>query len=223
MNDIHDTDETVLTPPEDFKRYLKLEPTEDGEGKGAHSEVDWSTQTATTNITISELVKEFIFDFLIDNTDRWFGHNSFAVGGCLDGESDPKRKHSSSEVRRFYGDAKARCHPPKEEWKRTKSDPKYAFIDQGSSFYRGSNPESNPYSDEKGSADLCRFPSDLGRRLMEVNHQLSRSVRAALPKGVMNLGSNRLLKSMDKRLEILVTLIRSCVNRFGEQDVLFFR
>ena len=224
MNDVHDADETILNPPSDYAKYLTVHSGV-GDGASPTSDVDWATQPTIRNITIRELVNEFLFDYIIDNTDRWFGHNSFAVGGCL-GAGDDLNK-TAEERQAYYGTAKSRCLPPAQQWKRSKIAPRFAFIDQGSSFYRRSPPDANPFTKKDSSQNLCRFSRAVTQAILGFidstgKNTFSTVMKKQLPSGIFNLASKTLLKASGKRLEDLAAHIKSCIERYGEPNVLFF-
>ncbi|CUG18356.1 transmembrane protein, putative [Bodo saltans] len=120
MADVHNADETILKPSQAYRQYLELPPPDSADAAKLKERLSPTTPKGEPNpryIGLAELMDEFVFDLIIGNTDRWFGHNSFALGGCT-------------------ADAPCGQNPSKAAAVKSKSSMRLAFIDQGSSFYR---------------------------------------------------------------------------------------
>ena len=197
--DVHNAEDTMLKPSQSYEKYLAL-PAAD------QAAVDKLKPGGSPNdrsrIAYGELMDEFVFDLIIGNTDRWFGHNSFVLGGC------------------------ERSCPESSERRKTKSTVRYAFIDQGSSFYRNGVPDMNPFLSHY--EHLCRFrgrtveavlrasrPSDPSEAFHEV-------VKAKLPKGIFHLANRELVQSSTKRLGMLAQHMQYCLGNYSREDVMFF-
>ena len=166
-------------------------------------------------VGLADLCDRFIFDFITGNTDRGMNdHNNFVYGGC-DGEA-------------------ASCRAPEEPWRRTKGAAKYAFLDQGSSFYSHKEPEHNPFTG--GNRTICRFSrtthqvlKGLARTPHDVKHRPHARplVAAALARVPAHEQAFRLVhlsvfKTAQDRVDKVVGIIEGCVASFSEDEVLAF-
>ena len=221
MFDVHDADETALNPPGNWRRYLEIRGS-DGDADGAAMV---RAAPAEVNTSIVELSDVAVFDYVIGNTDRWFGHNSFAFGGC---------EVAGKKVARCGRDTLSR---------HVKGPASYAYIDQGSSFYKRPAPEQNVYfgiapkkkkdgdanepTASPQTATLCRFHGRTARAVLdwaekrprETGQDLAAAIRERLPKGVFNLGNPYLVKAAKSRLDELARHIQQCLSRYGAEHV----
>ena len=153
---------------------------------------------------IGDLSVRFIFDFLLGNTDRGMNdHNNFVYGGC---------------------DNHTRCSPrPPAE--RTRGIAKYAFIDQGSSFYSHKEPEENPFTGNLSSIPICRFRRSLYSRFLELmptpsdKQPLVTAVRKDLPKNIFTVIHTSVFAKVQPRMEKIVKIVQSCLERFTDEEV----
>lgn len=161
--------------------------------------------------SLGDMCDRFIFDFLTGNTDRGMNdHNNFVYGGC-DGRVSS-------------------CAPPSEEWKRTKRDAKYAFLDQGSSFYSHKEPEGNPFTGKNRT--ICRFRRSTHEKLKsfvrseaDLHHHVRPLAEEALTRVPGHESAFRLVhlsvfKTVQDRAEKIVRVVDECVKSFSEEEVL---
>lgn len=204
MHDVHNADETALRPPEHHASLMDAGSTFPPDAS------NW------TRAAIAELSDVSLFDFIIGNSDRWFGHNSFAYGGC--------------GVAPAAGGRRASCTLPPPE-KRISGPPAYAFIDQGSSFYRAGPPEENLYyggaKDRPTSDQLCRLRRATAETIVALGKPaaadvdyLAQMVRR-LPKGIFAIGSKYLVKAARTRVELLTQMITKCTEHHPREQVFF--
>lgn len=206
MLDVHETENTILNPPSQFEKYLTVSTKKEGGHGGA---VDWSAPNTLMRSIMKELVDQFLYDYIIGNTDRWFGHNSFTYGGCAED-----------------GSSICKPAPPKE---RIQGNVSVAFIDQGSAFYKRGPPAENPYSKE-GGKDLCRFTKRTAEAITKAVdtsndravHTFYNAFRKKLPGGIYNLASEPLVKAAVGRLNTLAEMIEACAKKHGREEVFFF-
>jgi hypothetical protein len=200
MSDVHNADETALKPPSNYQQALDA-------GLPYAAALSESARRA-----VVELSDVSLFDFVIGNTDRWFGHNSFVYGGC-DDPNEPTRCHNVQPDTTIRGN-----------WS-------YAYIDQGSSFYKSGPPEENMYYGNKAEAThlrMCRFRRTTVENLLNIGKpkedtgDLVALMRARLPKGIFNIGNPYLVKAARTRLEHLVKMFDGCLAKFPRDDVLYF-
>ena len=220
LADVHPAEESSVSPPRKYRAALELLNTSSDDSKAArHAEAakDLASRSGF-RLAVGELANQFLFDFIIGNSDRWFGHNSFALGGC------------SSE--KCFDDYRKR------PWMQSRSSARLAFIDQGSSFYGRSGPEMNPFTKNVGS--LCRFNAATASRLLEMippgpagleaggktpqkpGYALYKHVKDRLPKGIFYVASSYLLKAAGTRAERVAKQVRDCLSNFTKSDVLYF-
>jgi hypothetical protein len=204
MNDVHNADETALRPPPNYRQMMKADR------PFPKDATNW------TRAGVSELSDVSLFDFIIGNTDRWFGHNSFAFGGCS----------ADASVR-----PAPRCHNPTAPSKQILGAPTYAFIDQGSSFYKTGPPDQTLYYGSKAKPtvdDLCRFRKASAEGILAVarlekgHKDYYAEMLARLPKGIFSIGSKYLVKAARTRVEHLAKMIEHCLERYPREDVMFF-
>eukprot|EP00672_Neobodo_designis_P003800 CAMPEP_0174881856 /NCGR_PEP_ID=MMETSP1114-20130205/84469_1 /TAXON_ID=312471 /ORGANISM="Neobodo designis, Strain CCAP 1951/1" /LENGTH=699 /DNA_ID=CAMNT_0016117253 /DNA_START=84 /DNA_END=2182 /DNA_ORIENTATION=- len=202
MKDVHNADETALRPPPNYRSLMRADKPFPNDAS------NW------TRAGVAELSDVSLFDFIIGNTDRWFGHNSFAFGGCDAATRPPPR-----------------CHNPPEPGKTIKGTPMYAFIDQGSSFYRSGPPDQTLYYGSKSNPtvdDLCRFRKSTAEaivavaRLKDGRKDYYAEMQARLPRGIFAIGSKYLVKAGRTRLEHLAKMIEGCLEKHPREDVLYF-
>ena len=229
MADVHVAEDTIVNPPRKYRAALELYNSAEsvgvnGGGVGDASklakmeEAKKSLASPKFHYAVGELANQFLFDFIIGNSDRWFGHNSFALGGC---ESDVCSKSYASKP-----------------WTKSRSSARLAYIDQGSSFYGRSGPEMNPFTKNVGT--LCRFNSHTAQNLLDIivaapaemeaggkaaqkpGYALYKRVKDRLPKGIFYVASSYLLKAAGSRAERAAKQIRDCLSNFTRSDVMYF-
>lgn len=221
MADVRNAEETILKPSEAYRKYLELPPPSDdavilqrlqkylpgGDGKK-------EKKINPKYLALSELMDEFVFDLVIGNTDRWFGHNSFALGGCVDGAPCER----TQDVDIHHGKLPS------------KSTMRLAFIDQGSSFYRKGAPEMNPFATD--FEKLCRFPFRTATKILQLMPEgtteeegaklFHDALRPKIPSGIFGIHNVGLFKAAGSRLAGLATHIRHCLQKHNRSDVLYF-
>ena len=113
-------------------------------------------------LAVAEQMDQYVFDYVIGNSDRWQGHNSFALGASTRFAAPslllPPPGGGGGANNNAAEDAA--LPPPSVIFKkaseiRTISTPRLAFIDQGSAFYGRTGPEMNPFT--KNTGPFCRF------------------------------------------------------------------
>jgi hypothetical protein len=203
MNDVHNADETVLKPPHGQRKWYTVDKPFPND------------TSSTARLALVEQSNLALFDYVIGNTDRWFGHNTFTYGGCkpIDGEPRPS------------------CQPPEDDTQ-ILGDMSFAYIDQGSSFYKSGPPDQNLYyGGSKGTpilTDLCRFHKETVENYSRIAKPTGdakdffATMKARLPKGIFNLGSHSLLKAARTRLDQVVKVFDGCLERYPKESVLFF-
>jgi hypothetical protein len=166
---------------------------------------------------LGDLVDRFMFDFLIGNTDRGMNdHNNFAYGGCT-------------------GDYRSSCKPPSDPLKRTLGRPKYAFLDQGSSFYSRKFPEGSPFTVKEQKGWICRFrrstydklkayarsPSDVKSHRRPLCSAAFRALPLMHndPDPIFEVMHWSIFKLVQDRAEFLVQRIEECVANYTTAEV----
>jgi hypothetical protein len=214
MADVHNADETILKPSQAYRTYLELPPSDAADASKLRDRLSPTTPKGEPNpryIGLAELIDEFIFDLIIGNTDRWFGHNSFALGGCT--PESPCGQNPSTASRT-----------------KSKSSMRLAYIDQGSSFYRKGAPEMNPFSTNYDN--LCRFRRRTVDRVLEVVPEgtdveggggvITSAIRSRIPTGVFSVHNVGLFKAGGGRLATLAAHMRKCLQLHNESSVKYF-
>ena len=171
----------------------------------------WPPHHQHRRLALGDICDRFIFDFITGNTDRGMNdHNNFVYGGC-DG-------HISS------------CGPPKEEWKRTKREAKYAYLDQGSSFYSHREPEGSPFTGKNRT--ICRFRKTTYEKLksfVRSNQDIKDHYRPLVVESVkrvpgydsaFKLVHASVFKTIQDRAEKIVRIADGCMESFSEEEVL---
>jgi hypothetical protein len=215
MNDVRYADSTALAPPERYADYLRCNKFYSPEGHSGffaksvlnaggswaaaggggssldRPKVNW--QKPYRNASLMELSDVSLFDFVIGNSDRWFGHNMFARGGCepphgciLDESAQFNQQGGPGSVS-LNALAGGQGGDPRGGRGKKQQAARFMFIDQGSSLYSGSVPSENIYyqrgasEEEKAQRkrahgaeryhlsarrDLCRFRAETATSLV---------------------------------------------------------
>eukprot|EP01012_Entosiphon_sulcatum_P051934 TRINITY_DN71324_c0_g1_i1.p1 TRINITY_DN71324_c0_g1~~TRINITY_DN71324_c0_g1_i1.p1 ORF type:complete len:515 (-),score=94.16 TRINITY_DN71324_c0_g1_i1:75-1619(-) len=190
MHDVHSITDTQLQIPHDYLRYCDSR---------------MAAVPAKYRNGIGEMSDLTVFDFIIGNTDRGFGKNNYAVGGC---------KPSN-------------C--PKDPSQRHRGPPQLIHLDQGSAFYKRPGPQGNPLTPAQGSnSTFCRFRRRTGERLLALANRKGRpksetlwgQLKANVPAVVFRFVKDSRVYAAQDRLDLLVKHIRQhCLVSHTESEV----
>eukprot|EP00759_Apiculatamorpha_spiralis_P032701 PhF_6_TR34142/c1_g1_i1/m.49867/K21958/FAM20C; extracellular serine/threonine protein kinase FAM20C len=197
VNNVVDALESSVAPPP--KMSTLTNPS-----RPIPDDIPWSQRSATFNASVLELTNMYLFDFMIANTDRGYGHNHFAF-------SHVPRYVYLDQGSSFY----KRQHPDGNPFHNTTGYCRHSRMLLGkisSLVSTASTPTTvRPHRKSGG-----------GGGSGGVSGPLIDAVRAGLPKGIQHLVAKNSLRSCQERLDYIWDHIQNCVALHGVHEVYFF-